>query len=79
LVEANEDTDVEVGGDARTGPDAGGAAKSQHKTRLTVVKQLASSTAVAVSAVKAAEKKKERKRKAGSPPAVVTPVILTPR
>jgi hypothetical protein len=31
-VEADEDTDVEVGGDAGTGSDAGGATKSRRKT-----------------------------------------------
>jgi hypothetical protein len=77
-VEANEDTDIAVGGDARTGPDAGGVAKSRRKTRSAAVKQSVSATAVAVSAVKAAKKKK-RKRKATSPPAVVTLTILTPR
>jgi hypothetical protein len=37
-MEADEDTDVEVGGDAGTGPDAGGAVKSRHKTRSAAVK-----------------------------------------
>jgi hypothetical protein len=78
-VEADEDTDFEVGGDTRTGPDAGGAAKSRRKTRSTVAKHSASSAAAAVSAVKAMEKKKKRKRKASSPRAVVTPVIPMPR
>jgi hypothetical protein len=78
-VEVDEDTDVEVGGDTRTGPDAGGAVKSRRKTRSTVAKHSASSAAAAVSAVKAMEKKKKRKRKATSPPAVVTPVIPMPR
>jgi hypothetical protein len=72
-VEADEDTDVEVGGDAGTGSNAGGVAKSRRKTRSVVAKQSASSAAAAVSAVKAAEKKKKRKRKATSPPTVVTP------
>jgi hypothetical protein len=80
-VEADEDTDIEVGGDTRTAPDAGGAAKSRCKTRSAVAKQSASWAAAAVSAVKAAEKKKKkkRKRKATSPLAVVTPSIPTPR
>jgi flagellar biosynthesis GTPase FlhF len=78
-VEADEDTDVEVGGDAGTGPDAGGAVKSWRKTRSAAAKQSVSMAAAAVSAVKAAKKKKKRKRKATSPPAVVTPSILTPR
>jgi hypothetical protein len=57
-VKADKDTNVEVVGDAGTGPDAGGAAKPRRRTRSVVVKQLASSAAVAVSAVKNAEKKK---------------------
>jgi hypothetical protein len=78
-VEAEEDTDVEVGGNAGMGPDAGGAGKSWRKTRSAVVKQSVSAAAAAVSAVKAAEKKKKkRKRRATSPPAVVTPSIPTP-
>jgi hypothetical protein len=78
-VEANEDTDVEVGGDAGTGLDVGGATKSRRKTRSAVVKQSASTAAAAISAVKAAEKKKMMKRKATSPLVVVTPAIPTPR
>jgi hypothetical protein len=78
-VEADEDTDVKVGSDAGAGPDAGGAAKSRHKTGSKVAKQSASTTVAAVSAVKAAEKKKKRKRKASSPPVVVTAAIPTPR
>jgi hypothetical protein len=74
-LEADEDTDVEAGGDARTGPDAGGAAKSRRRTRSTMGKQSASSAATVVSAAKAAEKKKKRKRKATSPLSVVTPSI----
>jgi hypothetical protein len=78
-VEADEDTGDEVrGGDAGTGPDAGGAAKPQCRTRSVVGKQSASAVAAAVSVVKAAEKKK-RKRKATFPRAVVTPTIPTPR
>jgi hypothetical protein len=39
LVEANEDTGDEAGGgDAGTGPDAGGAAKPRRRTRLVVGK-----------------------------------------
>jgi hypothetical protein len=71
-VEAVEDTDAEAG----TDPDAGGAVKSQRRTRSTVGKK----SAAAISAVKAAKKKKKkRKRKAASPPAIVTPSIPTPR
>jgi hypothetical protein len=76
-VEADEDTDVEVGGDAWTGPDAGGATKSRCKTRSTVAKKSASTATIVVSVVKATKKKK--KRKASSPSAVVTPTIQTPR
>jgi hypothetical protein len=79
-VEADEDTDIEVGGDTWTGPDAGGTAKSRRKTRSVAAKQLVSMAAAVVFAVKAAEKKQKRKRKATPPPpAVVTPSILTPR
>jgi hypothetical protein len=76
-VEADEDTDVEVGGDAWTGPDAGGATKSRCKTRSTVAKKSASTATIVVSVVKATKKKK--KRKASSPSTVVTPTIQTPR
>jgi hypothetical protein len=79
LVEVDEDTDIEVGGDTGTGPDAGGAAKSRCKTRSAVAKQSVSAAAAAVSAVKAVEKMKKRKRKVNSPLAVVTPSIPTPR
>jgi hypothetical protein len=37
-VEANEDTDTEVGGDAGMGLDARGASKSQRKTRAAIAK-----------------------------------------
>jgi hypothetical protein len=79
-LEADEDTDNEArDGDARTGPDVGGAAKSRRRSRSAVGKQSASTIAAAVSAVKTAEKKKKRKRKATSPPAVVTAMIPAPR
>jgi hypothetical protein len=78
-VEADEDTDVEVGGDARTGLDAGGAAKSRRKTRSVVAKQSATTAAAAVSAVKATKKKKKRKRKTSPPLAVETLAIPTPQ
>jgi hypothetical protein len=79
-VEADEDTNVEVGGDVETGPDSGGAAKSRHRTRSVVGEQSTSAAAAAVSAVKTAEKKKKkkRKRKATSPLVVVTPSIPMP-
>jgi hypothetical protein len=57
-VEDDEGTDVEVGGNAGTVPDACGAGKSQRKTKSAVEKQSVSAAAAAVSAVKAAEKKK---------------------
>jgi hypothetical protein len=45
-VEVDEDTSDEAGdGDAGTGPDAGGAAKSRRRTRSTVGKQPASAVA----------------------------------
>jgi hypothetical protein len=69
LVEADEDTDVEVG-DVETGPDAGGAAKSWRKTRSAVAKQ---STTTAATAVSAEEEEGQ------SPPAVETPTIPTPQ
>jgi hypothetical protein len=78
-VEADKDIDVEVGGDVGTGQDAGGAAKSQCKTRSAVAKQSITTVAAAISAVKAVEKKNKRKRKARPPPAVETPAILTPQ
>jgi hypothetical protein len=57
-VEADEDTDVEVG----TDPDAGGAAKTRRRTRSTVGKKSSSAVAAAISAVKAAEQKIRRGR-----------------
>jgi hypothetical protein len=62
-VEAAEDTDIEVGGDAGMGPNAGGTAKSRRKTRSVVAKQSASSAAAAVSAVKAARRRRRRRRR----------------
>jgi hypothetical protein len=73
-VEADEDTDAEAGADPVVG-----AAKSQRRTRSTVVKKYASAVANAISAVKAAKQKKKRKRRAASPPAIATPTIPTPR
>jgi hypothetical protein len=83
-VEADEDTGDEAGGGGvGIGPDAGGAAKPQRRTRSAVGKQsvsAAAAAAAAVSAVKATEKKKKkRKRRVTSPPVVVTPTIPTPR
>jgi hypothetical protein len=80
LVEADEDTGNEAGdGDVGIGSDAGGATKPWRRTRSAMGKQSALAIAAAIFAVKAAEKKKKkRKRKATSPPAVLTPTILTP-
>jgi hypothetical protein len=81
-VEANEDTDPEVGDDATTRQEASNAVKLRHKTRVVAVKQLISTTAAKVEAAKTAkleaEKKKKRKRKTSPPPAVEMPVIPTP-
>jgi hypothetical protein len=71
-VEADEDTDAEVGADP-----AIGVAKSWCRTRSTVAKKSASAVGIAISAVKAAEQKK-RKRREASPPPVATPMIPTP-
>jgi hypothetical protein len=74
-VEANEDTDAEVGVD----PDTG-VLKTRCRTRSRVGKKSASVVAATISAVKAAKQnKKKRKRKAAFPPAVITPSIPTPR
>jgi hypothetical protein len=74
-VEADEFTDLEAGADL----DAG-VVKSRRRTRSTIVKKSASAVAAAIYVVKVVEqKKRKRKRKAASPPAVITPSILTPR
>jgi hypothetical protein len=79
-VEANEDTDVEVSGDAGMGRDPGGAAKSRRKTMSAVAKQSVTTAAAMVSAVKAAEKKKKKRKRKASPPQVVeTLAIPTPQ
>jgi delta 1-pyrroline-5-carboxylate dehydrogenase len=57
-VEADDTSDEAGDGDAGTGPDAGGAAKSRRMTRSAVRKQLTSAVVAAVSAVKAAKKKR---------------------
>jgi hypothetical protein len=62
LVEADEDTNMEAGADPVVG-----AAKSQRRTRSTMVKKSASAVATAIYAVKAAEQKKKRKRRDASP------------
>jgi hypothetical protein len=78
-VEADEDTDLEVGGVTSTGSEANGAMKPRRKTRAAAVKQSALTAAAKVAAVKTAKKKKrKRKRKTSPPPAVRTSVIPTP-
>jgi hypothetical protein len=75
-VEADEDTDPEVSGDAGTGPEASSAMKPRRKTWVVVAKLSASTAAAKVAVVKTAEKKK-RKRKTSPPLAVRAPVIPT--
>jgi hypothetical protein len=81
-VEANEDTNPEIGGDAGTSPEASSALNPRRKTRVPAAKQLISTATAKVAAVKTAklevEKKKKRKRKTSPPPAVETPVIPIP-
>jgi hypothetical protein len=79
-VEADEDTDPKVDGDAGTGPEASSVVKPKHKTRAAAAKQSASTVAAKVAAVKTAKleaEKKKRKRKTSPPPAVETLVIPT--
>jgi hypothetical protein len=67
LVEADEDSGEEVGDDVGQGPNAGGIAKPQRRTRSAVGKRAASSAAAAASAVKAAEKKKKEEEEGHFP------------
>jgi hypothetical protein len=53
-VEADEDTNAEVGGDAGKGPEEGGAVKPRHKTRAVGTKQSVTTAAAKATAVKAA-------------------------
>jgi hypothetical protein len=76
-LEADIDTDTEVGTDAGMGPEASGVVKPRRKTRAAAAKQSISTAVAKVTTVKAAEKKK-RKRKTSPPPAVRTPTIPTP-
>jgi hypothetical protein len=81
-VEADEDTNPEIGGDAGTSPEASSTLNPRRKTRVAAAKQLISTATAKVAAVKTAklevEKKKKRKRKTSPPPAVETPVIPIP-
>jgi hypothetical protein len=80
-VEADEDTDPEVGDDAGTRPEANRAVKPRRKTRAATAKQSASTATVKVMAAKTAkleaEKQKNRKWKTSPPPAVEMSVIPT--
>jgi hypothetical protein len=75
-MEADEDTDTEVGGDSGMSLEAGGAAKPRRKTRVVAVKQSATTAAVKATAVKAAEKK--RKMKMSPLPVNEMPMIPMP-
>jgi hypothetical protein len=81
-VEADGDTDPEVGDDAGARLEASSIVKPRRKTRATAAKQSVSTAAAKVAAVKTAkleaEKKRKRKRKTSPPPAVETSVIPTP-
>jgi hypothetical protein len=66
LVEADEDSDTEIGSDAGMGPEASGSAKPRHKTRAATTKQSISTAAAKVTAVKAAKKEKEEKDKSSA-------------
>jgi hypothetical protein len=76
-VEADLDTDTEVGGDVGTGLEASSAAKPRRKTKAAAVKQSATTAVAKATAVKATEKKK-RRRKASPPLAVEKPAIPKP-
>jgi hypothetical protein len=78
LVEADEDTDTEVGGDVGMGPEARSAAKPRRKTRAVAAKQLATTAAAKATAVKVTKKKK-RKRKTSPLLMVETLGIPTPQ
>jgi hypothetical protein len=81
LVEADENTDPEVGDDATNRQEVSSTAKPKCRTRAAAVKQSASTVAAKVEAAKTAkleaEKMKKRKRRT-SPPAVETLVIPSP-
>jgi hypothetical protein len=80
-VEADEDTEPEVGDDAGTRPEASSVVKPRRKTRAAAKQSASMATAKVVAAKTAkleAEKKKKGKRKMSPPLAVETPVIPTP-
>jgi hypothetical protein len=79
-VEANKDTDPEVGDDAGTRLEASSVVKPKGKTRAAAAKQSASTVAMKVVAAKLTklEVENNRKRKMSPPPVVETLVIPTP-
>jgi hypothetical protein len=80
-VEADEDTDPEVGGDAGMGPEASSVMKPRRKTRAAAAKQSILMSTAKVAVVKTANlevEKKKRKRKTSPPPTVEMLVIPTP-
>jgi hypothetical protein len=81
-VDVDEDTNLKVGYDAVTRPEASSAMKPRHKTRAAAAKQSVSTAAAKVEAAKTAkleaEKKRKRNRKTNLPSAVETSVIHTP-
>ena len=80
-MEADEDTDQEVGDDVGSRPEASSAAKPRRRTRAAVAKQSTTTAATKVGAAKTAKleaEKKKRKRRVSPPPAIETPTIPTP-
>jgi hypothetical protein len=79
-IDADEDTDQEVGGDVASRSTASSATKPGHKTRAVTAKQSTIRVAAKVEAAKTAKleaDKKKRKRKASPRLAVCTPTIPT--
>jgi hypothetical protein len=79
-VEADEDTDQEVGGDVASHPTVSSATKPGRKTRAATAKQLTMRAATKGEATKTAkleDDKKKRKSKESPPLAVRTPTIPT--
>jgi hypothetical protein len=80
-VEADEDTNLEVGEDAASRQEVSSAAKPSRKTRAATAKQSVSTAAANVEAAnttKLEAEKKKRKRKTSPPLAVETLVFRTP-
>jgi precorrin isomerase len=79
-VEADEDTDPEVGNDVANRQEASSTAKPKHKTRAATTKQPATTAAAKVGAAKTAKlevEKKKRKRRVCPSLIIETPVIPT--